>query len=117
MNMAVAALFGFPGADGVGNESAVTLAGKSRRGDGLLLVIEPVAVRILRTYEDRATGTRGSDAMSGDGAVDAQHINVVAQDLEIVAGVVARHEAFVVEHGAFRVGGHLQVAAETGGRP
>jgi len=55
--------------------------------------------------------------MAGDGAVYAEHEDVVAQDLEVVARVIARGEAFVVEHGLASVGGHLQVATKAGGCP
>ena len=116
-DVAIAALLGFFGANRVRNERAERLAGKAGCGNGLLRVVEPVAVRILRTDEDGAGRARGGDAMAGDGAVDAEHVDVVAKDLKIVAGVVARGEPFVVEHGLARVGGHLQMAAEAGGRP
>ena len=55
--------------------------------------------------------------MAGDGAVDTEHINVVAEDLKVVAGVVARGASFVVQHGAFGIGCHLQVATKAGRRP
>ena len=55
--------------------------------------------------------------MAGDGAVDAEHINVIAKNLEVVAGVVLREQAFVVQHGLASIGGHLQMAAKAGGRP
>ncbi len=116
-DVAIAALLGFFGANGVRHEGAESLAGKTGSGNSLLRVVEPVAVRVLRTDENRAGRARGGDAMAGDGAVDAEHVDVVAKDLKIVAGVVARGEAFIVEHGLARVGGHLQVAAEAGGRP
>ncbi len=55
--------------------------------------------------------------MAGDGAVNAEHVDVVAQNLKVVAGVIAGEQSFVVQHGAAGVGGHLQMAAEAGGRP
>ena len=116
-DVAIAALLGFFGANGVRNECAEGLAGETRCGNGLLRVVEPVAVGVLRTDEDGAGRARGRDAMAGDGAVDAEHVDVVAKNLKVVAGVIARGEAFVVEHGLARVGGHLQMAAEAGGRP
>src|SRR5580700_6503226 len=115
--MTVAALLRFFGANGVRNECAEGLPGESRSGNSLLRVVEPVAVRILRTYEDGAGGARGGDAMAGDSAVDAEHVDVVAKDLKIVAGIVARGKAFVVKHGLAGVGRHLQMTAEAGGCP
>src|SRR5581483_7190269 len=67
--------------------------------------------------EDGARGARGRDAVAGYRAVHAKHENVVAQDLKIVAGVVARGEALVVEHRLASVCGHLEVAAEAGWSP
>src|SRR5882724_11318096 len=73
-------------------------------------------VSLART--EYGTGrTRGRNAVAGDRAIHAKHIYVVAQNLEVVTGVVLCEQAFVVQHGLARVGGHLRVAAETGGRP
>src|SRR5580765_3543942 len=55
--------------------------------------------------------------MAGYRAVHAEHINVVAKNLKVVAGVVASGRAFVMQHGPLDVGGHLQVAAEASWRP
>ena len=116
-NVAIAALFGFLGAHRVGNEGGEGLAGEARGRNGLLGVVEPIAIGVLRTDEHGARRARGRNAMAGDGAVDAEHVNVVAKNLEIVAGVVLREQTFVVQHGLAGVGGHLQMAAETGGCP
>ena len=116
-DMAVAALFGFSGADGVRNEGTESLAGKTFRGDGLLLIVKPIAIGVLRADEYGAGGASRGDAVSGDGAIDAEEIGVVAEDLKIVGGVIARGQTFVVEHGAAGVGGHLQMATEAGGSP
>src|ERR1700675_1171254 len=115
--MAVAALLRFFGANGVRNECAEGLPGETRCGNSLLRVVEPVAVRILRTYEDGAGGTGGSEAMAGDRAVAPEQGDVVAKALKIVAGVVAGGKAFVVKHGLAGVGRHLQMTAEAGGCP
>ena len=82
--MAIGACLGFSRAHGVRNERAERLAGKAFGGDGLLRVVEPLAIRVLRTDQNRARRARRGDAMAGDGAVDAEHVAVVAQDLEIV---------------------------------
>ena len=57
------------------------------------------------------------DAMSCDRPVDTQHVNVVAQNLEIIGGVVFGEQAFVMQHRTPRIGGHLQMAAEACRRP
>src|SRR5208282_1912280 len=116
-NVTVAALPGFFRANRVRDESAEGLAGEAFGGNGLLRVIEPLAIGVLRTYEDGAGRARGRDAMAGDGAIHAEEIGVVAQDLKVVASVISGEQAFVVEHRSARVGRHLQVAAETGWRP
>ena len=116
-NVAIAALLGFLCANRVRNEGAEGLAGKSRRGDGLLLVVQPFTVRILRTDQHGAGRARRRDAVAGDRAVHAEHVDVVAKNLKIVAGVIARGEAFVVQHVALGVAGHLQMAAKAGGSP
>jgi tricorn protease interacting factor F2/3 len=61
------------------------------------------ALKTLRINPDR----------TGFYAVNAKHVNVVAQNLKVVAGIVSRGEPFVVEHRPTRVRGHLQVAPET----
>ena len=86
-------------------------------GDSLLHVVEPVAIRILRADHHGAGRARRRDAMARDGAVDAEHEAVVAQDLEVVGGPVARDQAFVVEHGLALVGRHREMAAVAIRRP
>ena len=59
-------------------------------GDGLLLLVEPVAVGVLRADDDCAGGSDGGDAVASDGAVDAEHVDIVAEGChEVVVGVVA----------------------------
>ena len=86
-------------------------------GNGLLHVVNPVAILILRTDQDRAGRAHRRDAMAGDRAVDAQHEAIVAQDLKIVRGPIAREQAFVVQHGLALIGRHGEMAAKTIGRP
>ena len=57
---------------------------------------------ILRTDEHGAGGTHRRDAIASYCSVDTEHVNIVAQDLEIVRGLIARGEAFVVQHGHLR---------------
>jgi len=83
----------------------------------LLRVVQPIAIGILRADQHCAGRSRRCDALTGDRAVDSKHINVVAQNLKIVAGVILREQSFIVKHGFARVSGHLQMAAEARGRP
>src|SRR5712675_1168341 len=53
-NVAVRALLRLCSADGVRNEGAVSLAGKTGRRNGLLRVIEPLPVGVLRADQNRA---------------------------------------------------------------
>jgi hypothetical protein len=55
--------------------------------------------------------------MLGHWVVHAQYVNVVAQHLKVVGGVITREQSFVVQHRTAGIGGHLQVAAKTGRRP
>ena len=116
-DVAVGAAFGLSSANGVRDVGAEGLAAEARRGDGLLLLIEPVAVRVLRADDNCAGTSDRRDLVAGDGAVDAEHVDVVAQHHEVVVGVVARGLAFVVQHGGLLVGGHGEMAAEAGGGP
>ena len=111
--MAVVARFGFFGAHGVRHKRAEGRAAESFGGNSLLHVINPVAILILRTDHDGARGTHRGHAMAGHRAIDSEHETVVAQYLKIVAGPVARGQAFVVQHGLALVGHHRKMAAET----
>ena len=99
-------------ADRVGHEGAEGLSAEAFRGDRLLLVVEPIAVRVLRAHQDGAGGANRRDSMASDGAVDSQHIDVIAQDLEVVGRPVARGDALVVKHGHLAIGSHFQMAPE-----
>ena len=103
-DVAIGAVLGFARAHGVRHEGAERLAAEAFGGNGLLRVVEPLAIRILRADQNGAGRARRRDAMAGDGAVHGEHVAVVAQHLEIVGGPVARREAFVVQHGPLRVG-------------
>src|SRR5216683_2854693 len=116
-NMAIAALFCFFGAHGVRDKRRESLAGEPGRGNRLLRVIEPITVGVLRADQHGARRARGSDAMTGDRPIHAEHIDVIAKNLKVVAGVIFRDQAFIVQHGLARVSGHLQMAAEAGWRP
>ena len=115
--MAIAALLRFTGSHGVRDKSGKRLPGKSRRRDCLLRVIEPLAIGVLRTDENRARRARGCDAVPSNGAIDPEHVKVIAQNLEVVARVISREQAFIVQHRTAGVGGHLQMTAKTSWHP
>src|SRR5262249_33451604 len=104
-------------AHGVGNIRAESLPAESLRGNGLLAVVKPVAVLVLRADYHRAGGADRRNFVAGDGAVNAQHVHVITQDLEVVFRPVARRGAFVLQHRPALVGGHGEMAAETTGGP
>ncbi len=116
-DVAIRAHLGFRRANGMRIVWAETEAAEPFRRNRLLHVIQPVAIGVLRADHHRAGGSRGRDAMLGHRAVDAQHVNVVAQHFEIVGGVIARGQAFVVQHGRLAIGRHGKMAAEATGGP
>src|SRR5260370_2715590 len=97
--MAIAALLGFLGAHRVRHEGGESLAGEAGRGNRLLRVVKPIAIGVLRADEHGARGPRWGDAVAGDRAVDAEHVNVIAENLEIVAGGIFIGQSFVLPHG------------------
>ena len=116
-NVTIGAHLGFGRAHRVRIVRAEAEAAEPLRRDGLLHVINPVAIGVLRAHHHRARRARGRDAMLGHRAVHAQHVDVVAQHFKVVRGVVARGLPFVVQHGQFAVGRHRKMAAETAGGP
>src|SRR4051812_10995889 len=111
-DMAVSAALGFFCADGVRNIRTERLSAEAFRGHRLLAVVEPIAVLALRAHHDRTRRAHRRNLVPGDGAINAEHVDVVAQDLEVVRGPVARSEAFVVQHRHLLVRGHGKVATE-----
>ena len=83
------------------HEGAEGLAAKSFGGDGLLLVVEPAAIGILRTNQHSTRGANGSDAIARNCSVDTQGINIISQDLEIVGSPVARGKPSLCSMGIF----------------
>ncbi len=81
-------------------------------GDGLLLDVDRLAVLVVRADVDGAGRPRRADAVAGHVAVAGQHVDVVAQRLEVVGDVVAGHVALVVQLRHLLVGLLRQVAAE-----
>ena len=103
-DVTIGARLGFRGAHRVRIVRAEAEAAEAFRRDGLLHVIEPVAIGVLRADHHRARRARRRDAMLGHRAIHAQHVDVVAQHLEVVGGVVARGQPFVVQHRHLAVG-------------
>ncbi len=116
-DVAIGATLRLSRAHRVRHERRKRFAAEAFGRDGLLRVVEPFAVRILRTDQNGARGPRRRDAMSRHGAVHAEHVTIVAEHLEVVRSPVARQETFVVQHRAPLIGRHLEMAAETVGRP
>ena len=116
-DVAIGTLLGFRGAHGVRNKCAEGLAAQSFSRNGLLRVVKPFAIGVLRADENRAGRARRRDAVICYRAVHTKHENVVAQNLKVVACVVPREETLVVQHRGACVRRHLQVAAEAGRRP
>src|SRR6185437_2294444 len=116
-DVAINTLFGFLGADSMRHVGTERLAAESRRGDGLLLVIKPIALAILGADDNGTGGTGRRHSVSGYGPVDPEHVHVVAKDHEVVGGPIARHQAFIVQHGHALIGSHGQVTAKAAGRP
>jgi hypothetical protein len=98
-NVAIVASSGFLRPHGVRHECAEGSAAEPLGGNSLLHVVQPVAILILRTDDDRAGRTNRGDAVARHGAVNSEHESVVAKNLKIVAGVVTRGQTLIVKHG------------------
>ena len=70
------------------------LAAVAFGADGLLLRVNPFAIRVLRADDHRARRTDHRHPVLLHRAVDAEHEDVVAHDLRIVGGEVAVDHAF-----------------------
>jgi hypothetical protein len=116
-DVAVGAALGFFPSHRVRDERAEGLSAESFRGNGLLLIVEPVAVIVLRTDQHRAGGTHRRHAIARHRAVNAEGVDVVAQNLKVVGCPVARGQAFVVQHRHALVRAHRKMAAIAGRRP
>ena len=116
-NVTIRAPLGLFSTHRMGNECTESLSTEAFGRNGLLLVVEPVAIAILRTHQYCARGTDRRDTISCHRAVDAERIDIVAENLEVVRRPVACRQAFVVQHGGALVGGHRKMAAITGRRP
>src|SRR6266851_275292 len=108
---------GFFRSHSVRDERTECLPAEAFGGNGLLLVVTPTAVRVLRANQYRTGGPHGCDAITGDGAVDAEHVDVVAQNLEVVGGPILGGQPLVMQHRHLLVCGHLEMTAKAGRDP
>src|SRR5260370_5774330 len=76
-----------------------------------------VLVRVLRANQYRTGGPHGCDAITGDGAVDAEHVDVVAQNVEVVGGPILGGQPLVMQHRHLLVCGHLKMTGKAGRDP
>jgi hypothetical protein len=74
----------------------VSLAAVTVGADGLLLRINPFAVGVLRTDDDRAGRTQHGEAVAFHRAVNAELERVIADDLRIVAREIARRSCLQI---------------------
>ena len=93
------------------------LATVTFRREGLLLRVNPLAVRVLRTDHDCAGGAQDSHSVFLHRSVDSEHKHVVAHNLRIVGGEVPIANAFELILCDSLVRLHRKVAAETARGP
>src|SRR5689334_5244861 len=90
--------------------AAVTLG-----GNRLLLGINPFAIGILRTDDDRARRTDHREPIALHRSVNTELKDIIADDLGIVGGEVARGDAFKLIERRALICLHWQMTAETTG--
>src|SRR6202041_1889648 len=115
--MAVGASLGLPSAHRVWNKGAEGLPAETFRRNCLLLVIDPIAVVVLRTHKHGACRAHRRDPMTCNGAINGQTEDVVTQNLKIVRSPIARCQAFIVKHRHLLICGHRKMAAITSRSP
>src|SRR5437899_12823154 len=93
------------------------LAAVAFSGDGLLLRVNPFAIRVLRADDDAARRTNHREPIALHRSVDAELEDVVTDDLGIVGGEVARGDAFILVEGCALIRLHRQVTAKATGGP
>ena len=83
----------------------------------LLLRIDPVAVLVLRTDNNRTRRPDDGEPVLFNGAVDAKHEYIVAHDLRIVSRKIAVNDSFelIQRHPLIRL--HREMTAKTARRP
>src|SRR5271170_1153811 len=98
----------------VGTES---LPAETGRRHSLLCLVDPVAIRILRTDYYGACRAHRRDFVACHRAINTEHVHIIAQHLKVICGPVACSHSFVMQHRHLLVRTHGEVAAETRGRP
>ena len=66
----------------------------------------------MRADHNRTRGADRGNAVAGNGAIDAKHVDVIAQHHEVVGRVVARQQSFIVQHRHSLIGAHRKVTSE-----
>src|SRR6266478_1513326 len=89
------------------------LAAVTLRGDRLLLGINPFAIGILRTDDDRARRTNHREPIALHRSVNTELKDIIADDLRIVGGEVARGGPFILVERRALICLHRQMTAET----
>src|ERR1700735_3381631 len=98
------------------NVCTESLPAETRRGYSLLRLVDPVAVRILRTDYYSACRAHWRDFIACHRAIDTQHVHIVAQYLKVICGPVPCSLPFVMQHRHLLVRGHGEVASKTRSR-
>ena len=104
-------------ADGVGHVRAERDAAVALGRDRLLLHVDRLAVGVVGADVDRAARSRGADPVAGGVAIAGQHEDIVAQRLEVVGDVVARHVPLIMQPRRLLVDLLRQMAAKAAGVP
>src|SRR5207247_9206923 len=110
----------FCGADAAGRVRKMRierLAAVTLRGDRLLLGINPLAIGILRTDDDRARRTDHREPIALHRSVNPELKDIIADDLGIIGGEVARGDSFKLVERRALICLHWQMAAEATGGP
>src|SRR3954468_24310273 len=104
-------------AGGVREMRIERLAAISLGGERLLLRVNPFAVRVLRTHHHCARRPNDGHSIPLHRAIDAEHEDIVPNDLWIVGGVIPICDPFklVLRYPLIRF--HRQVTSETAGPP
>ena len=116
--MAIGAVLG--GADAAGRVRKMRierLAAVAFSGDGLLLRVNPFAIRVLRANDDGARRTNHREPIALHRSVDAELEDVVTDDLGIIRREVARGDPFILVERRALIRLHGQMTAEATGGP
>src|SRR6056297_1381179 len=84
-------------ANGVRHIGAEGDAAHAIAADGLLLGVDRFAVGVVAGDVNGATTARRPDPVAGNVAIASEHVDVVAERLEVITGSVSRDVAGVVK--------------------